>query len=385
MAETIVETHNLFIDSSQANQENGSNGADYSFVLSNAGIHAKSGQQIRLTLNNFTLVRTWSSINTSNQTFYLCTIVNATINGNTVQVVKGAKCTIASGNYETIKDLTTEVERVLNDAIESESGDGEALKPLAGYKFVANEENEESKTGKIHLKLTKTSGDPIDPGDLPPDIFIQTFYEDSDSYVILGSRRINGAAPPDDLTSHTFQEINCFDVNNTAQTDDNSVYYFEVSSPYGAILHSFPYVYLRTNTASYSYSSGTLNAKNSTSSTNLGLQTSNILAKIELNGEYFHYEAGVEREYSIRLQQHTLPEIRLRLTDHRDNGLPYEPGQSTDGNAFFSAVIRVDILQGPLANKLESEPYHPQIHDRFLSHPLEKIDLGRAFYQQKRG
>jgi len=370
MTETIVETHNLFIDSSQANQENGSNGSDYSFVLSNAGIHAKSGQQIRLTLNNFTLVRTWTSVNTSNQTFYLCTKDSS---GD----VNGAKCTIASGNYDTLKSLSEAVKKALNNAIEAESTG--VLQTLAEYEFQVNEEEDLAKTNKIHLKLIKIDGTtPLNAGDNPPDIFIQTFYEDSDSYVILGSRRINGTVPS------TFEEINCFDVSSAIIQDSDSSYYFDVSSPYGAILHSFPYIYLRTNTASYSYSSGTLNAKNSTSPSNLGLQTSNILAKIELNGEYFHYEAGVERQYSIRLQQHTLPEIRLRLTDHRDNALPYEPGQSTDGNAFFSAVIRVDVLQGAIANKLESQPYQPPIYDRFLSHPLEKIDLGRAFYQQKR-
>ena len=136
MSETIVETHNLFIDSSQASQENGSSGTTYSFNLTDAKIHANSGQQIRLTLNNFTLNRTWSSINPSNNVFY----------------VNGLKFTINPGNYFSVDSLAQAFADTINNTItDNEGGAYDTLQAFHFFNFSGDDKT--SKTGKIHLKI----------------------------------------------------------------------------------------------------------------------------------------------------------------------------------------------------------------------------------------
>ena len=61
--ERVIDTHNIFIDTSCANKESSTNGDDFQLHLNTQSIDADRGQFIRLTLNDFTCYKTWTNIN----------------------------------------------------------------------------------------------------------------------------------------------------------------------------------------------------------------------------------------------------------------------------------------------------------------------------------
>ena len=68
--ETIVNTYNLFVDTSRGNSTD-STGDNYNLNLGNAKIVCDEGQYIRLTLTQFGMHKTWTDINATNSPFTL--------------------------------------------------------------------------------------------------------------------------------------------------------------------------------------------------------------------------------------------------------------------------------------------------------------------------
>jgi hypothetical protein len=145
-----------------------------------------------------------------------------------------------------------------------------------------------------------------------------------------------------------------------------------------------PYVYLRCNLSqSGGLESATLASDTITSSsTNSDLTASNILAKLKRDVEFISYDNSFGDEYFINLQQRKLSTIKLYLADSKNrplgrrsdtdtgnkgtaaglqkivsNKLVFDnQNQSTLGNLFFTAVLRVDIVKMSDVKKLETPP-----------------------------
>jgi hypothetical protein len=145
-----------------------------------------------------------------------------------------------------------------------------------------------------------------------------------------------------------------------------------------------PYVYLRCNLSqSGGLESATLASDTITSSsTNSDLTASNILAKLKRDVEFISYDNSFGDEYFINLQQRKLSTIKLYLADSKNRPLGRRSDtdtgnkgtaaglqkivsgarvfdnqtQSTLGNLFFTAVLRVDIVKMSDVKKLETSP-----------------------------
>jgi hypothetical protein len=145
-----------------------------------------------------------------------------------------------------------------------------------------------------------------------------------------------------------------------------------------------PYVYLRCNLSqSGGLESATLASDTITSSsTNSDLTASNILAKLKRDVEFISYDNSFGDEYFINLQQRKLSTIKLYLADSKNrplgrrsdtdtgnkgtaaglqkivsNKLVFDnQTQSTLGNLFFTAVLRIDIVKMSDVKKLETSP-----------------------------
>ena len=61
MDQQVTQTYNLFIDSSR-NRASGSKGDDYSINLQDSGVQAGNGEYIRLSLDNFSMGKTFSNV-----------------------------------------------------------------------------------------------------------------------------------------------------------------------------------------------------------------------------------------------------------------------------------------------------------------------------------
>jgi hypothetical protein len=147
-----------------------------------------------------------------------------------------------------------------------------------------------------------------------------------------------------------------------------------------------PHVYLRCTLGQNGLESSILGSDETTY--NNDIVGSNILAKIARTTESFSYAGNQSHEFFVTLQQRKLNSIGLFLTDSKSRpiGRPKNAGtgtsaglettstsdvtyeketQSTKGNLYFTATIRIDIIKVYNPNKLQSEPPpNPQFPSR---------------------
>lgn len=154
-----------------------------------------------------------------------------------------------------------------------------------------------------------------------------------------------------------------------------------------------PYVYLRCSSSQNGgLEMAILNDSAITStSNNSDITTSNIIAKLKRDVEFITYDSGMGDEYFINLQQRKISSLNLSLTDSKNRklgrirnasvgtaagymnestiannrlaGRQYitattegfaDNTQSTLGNLFFTAVLRVDIIKTGNPARLET-------------------------------
>jgi len=138
-----------------------------------------------------------------------------------------------------------------------------------------------------------------------------------------------------------------------------------------------PHVYLRCTLGQNGLESSVLGSDETVY--NNDIVGSNILAKIARTSESFSYFGNSQNEFFLTLQQRKLNSIGLFLTDSKSRpisrpknsgsgtsaGLETTSGtdvtyeketQSTKGNLYFTATIRIDIIKMYNPNKLQSEP-----------------------------
>lgn len=138
-----------------------------------------------------------------------------------------------------------------------------------------------------------------------------------------------------------------------------------------------PHVYLRCTLGQNGLESSILGSDETVY--NNDIVGSNILAKIARTTESFSYAGNSQHEFFVTLQQRKLNSIGLFLTDSKSRpiGRPKNSGngtsaglettstsdvtyeketQSTKGNLYFTATIRIDIVKVYNPNVLQSEP-----------------------------
>ena len=111
--------------------------------------------------------------------------------------------------------------------------------------------------------------------------------------------------------------------------------------------------------------------------------------------EFISYNASIENEYFVNLQQRRLSSLRLFLTDSKGRrlgrlsgatgtaaGRQTTPGtfdsteQSTLGNLFFTAVLKIDVVKVRDANYLQTTPPTPMLPARIAQSPYTWQDYG---------
>jgi hypothetical protein len=204
---------------------------------------------------------------------------------------------------------------------------------------------------------------------------IQLMPRNGDTYCILGGRRL-------DTDSETFDSL-FVDI----QTET-----IEITGYFPMQRYTEPHVYLRSNTGQNGLEMSVLQAGVIATGNVLvaDIVTSNILGKFprfennEGGGETIMYNSSTGMDYFINLQQRKLTSLQLFLTDSKGRRLGRftddvtsgtaagretepetnpptyaDPSQSTLGNLFFTATIRVDIIKASNPVKLESKVFPP--------------------------
>jgi hypothetical protein len=355
----VVNSFNLFVDSEKSTLvgDRQSEGDDVHIHFEGNTIESGDGENIRLSLLNFTMFNNTYMVNINNSRFNVR-------GGSTTSASFLSVVNIDRKNYSNLQDLATSFATNLGTYLATIS----AATTFENTTILPNTTTMSATDNRL-LDITLTSkdgaGSTIAHG--ITDLKIQCLESEGESYVILGGNR------QDDSTDTTFNSLKITIATNTIR----------VQGFYPMQRLTDPYVYLRCNNAQSGLEMSVLS--NDRGSYNTDIINSDIFAKVFKDVEYINYESNTGEEYFMNLQQRKLANLRFTLTDSKgrklgrtsgqrdlgtaagltDNSLDFESNlQNKTGNLYFTAVIRVDIVKNRSPVKLESEGIPPPLPAR---------------------
>jgi len=224
-------------------------------------------------------------------------------------------------------------------------------------------------------------------------LYIQFLGSQGDCYTILGGRRQDSADALFQSLDITLSAPNPFPLIGLGANNTR----IRIRGFFPMQRMSDPYVYLRCGSSQNGGLEMSILSDSAitSASNNSDITTSNILAKLKRDVEFITYDNGMGDEYFINLQQRKLSSLRFNLTDSKNRPLGRLRGdsagtaagfingdsaagvdgsvgrdyidavgfanagfsnntQSTLGNLFFTAVVRVDIIKTGNPTRLES-------------------------------
>ena len=429
----IVNSFNLFIDTEKSVilGDGNSRGDDVNIHFEGSTIVANDGEMIRMTLTNFEMFNNLYHIDVNNSLF------QTRCSTTTTPIPTAVQRDLTRKNYNSLGEITMDfaniIGNVINDVttaahrvlIVKMSNVIEGFKPYdtetgLNYDFPVTATPTTFTALNTHIKPTPLSlgatsdrvfdvtyqivGGATNPvthvhGILT--LLIQTLGSDGDCYCVLGSLR-------DDTDTASFNSFNV-DLN-----PDGTNTQIRVRGYFPMQRMTDPYVYLRCGSSQ----NGSLemavlsDSAITASSNNSDITSSDIFAKLKRDVEFISYDNGMGDEYFINLQQRKLSSIRFSLTDSKNRrlgrkrtesssgtgaglfntsttashillGRQYLEAatkgytnltQSTLGNLFFTAVIRVDIIKTSNPSRLDT-PALP------LPLPARKAQTGVLTFQ----
>lgn len=371
----VVNSFNIFVDSEKSTLvgDKQSDGDDVHIHFEGQTIEAGDGENIRLSLLNFTMFNNTYMININNSRFNVRGASGTT--PSFLDVVN-----IDRKNYNNLNDLATSFASNLGTylATKCAAATFENTTILPSTSSMSATDNR-----LLDITLTAKNGGGSTIAHGITDLKIQCLEAEGESYVILGGNR------QDDATDTTFNSLKITGVTAGATT-------IRVQGYFPMQRLSDPYVYLRCNNAQSGLEMSVLS--NDRGLYNSDIINSDIFAKLFKDVEYITYESNTGEEYFINLQQRKLANLRLFLTDSKgrklgrtsgqrdlgtsagltDANLDFESNtQNKTGNLNFTAVIRVDIIKNRSPIKLESEGVMPPRPAREAQSIVVWPDYGR--------
>lgn len=314
---SIIDSYNLFLNTERSLSPE-SKGDNIYLPLGQTPITCGTDQTIRLTLQEFTMNKSWTNVNANNNKFSVRGVV-----GNPVVEVNTE---LTPNNYEEPIDVATDFATQLATALATIKGvsvTGSVLTPTTG----STTSNSKS---IIKVNMVYASAHGYTTGSTP----IVQFYTDLGmSYAILGGKRVNDTA--DDTTN----SLKVVVVDTTTLTFEGY---------YNAQVATDTHVYLRINEQNTNIATGSLNSEINTSRTEM--TSTKVLGIIPIDTDYVRYVANTEMVFFINILAKQVAQLQVYLTNSLGQNLPLiDSNQNTLGNRNFTCVIRVDILQLPMS------------------------------------
>ena len=432
----IVNSFNLFIDTEKSVilGDGNSRGDDVNIHFEGSTIIANDGEMIRMTLTNFEMFNNLYHIDANNSLFQTrCSTTTTPIptavqrdltrkNYNSLgeitmdfaNIIGNVIDSVTSGTHEVlITKMSNVVEGFKPYNVKNGlnydfpvSGAPSTYAPTSPATYIKPTPLSLGATGDrvfdVTYQILGTSSNTHVHGILT--LLIQTLGSDGDCYCVLGSLR-------DDTDTASFNSFNV-DLN-----PDGTNTQIRVRGYFPMQRMTDPYVYLRCGSSQ----NGSLemavlsDSAITASSNNSDITSSDIFAKLKRDVEFISYDNGMGDEYFINLQQRKLSSIRFSLTDSKNRKLGRKRAesssgtgaglfntsdpltnpthillgrqyleaatkgytnltQSTLGNLFFTAVIRVDIIKTSNPSRLDT-PALP------LPLPARKAQTGVLTFQ----
>ena len=429
----VVNSFNLFIDTEKSSLlgDGNSKGDDVNIHFEGSSIVANDGEMIRMTLTNFEMFNNLYHIDANNSLF------QTRCSTTTTPIPSAVQRDLTRKNYNSLGEITMDFANIIGNVIDSVTTGTHRVLIVKMSNVVEGFKPYDTATGLNYDFATSTTftaltsyikPTPLSLGATSDRVFdvtyqivnsainpathvhgiltllIQTLGSDGDCYCVLGSLR-------DDTDTASFNSFNV-DLN-----PDGTNTQIRVRGYFPMQRMTDPYVYLRCGSSQ----NGSLemavlsDSAITASSNNSDITSSDIFAKLKRDVEFISYDNGMGDEYFINLQQRKLSSIRFSLTDSKNRKLGRKRAesssgtgaglfntsdpltnpthillgrqyleaatkgytnltQSTLGNLFFTAVIRVDIIKTSNPSRLDT-PALP------LPLPARKAQTGVLTFQ----
>jgi len=375
----VVNSINFFVDSERSSivGDTQSKGDDVHYGFEGNTIECKDGEVIRLSLVDFHMPNNQYNIDARNSQGTIICSVNGT--AMTAGVVKTL---VDRGNYYDTDDIAINFAKNLGAALIALSGmpSGITVSSIVNTNLVdlntvttgfSNTQLTPAITFPITIFASTLTGKPekklldvlitFSAAHTITNLKISCQSANGELYLVLGGERgdnVNTLA-------------NSFKVTIASTT-------IRVQGYFPMQLVTEPHVYLRCTLGQNGLESSILGSDETVY--NNDIVASNILAKVARTSESFSYAGNQSGEFFLTLQQRKLNSIGLFLTDSKSRPIgraknsgfgtsaglegtattdviPYEKEtQSTLGNLYFTATIRIDIIKVYNPNVLQSEP-----------------------------
>ncbi len=326
--EKIVESYNLFLNS----DDNVRNGQSYDFEFGNNTVMTRNKDQyIRLTLLNFNMYKNWTDVNLNNSRLILT-------QGGTKAVFS-----LTEQNYSTIHDVANDLANKLVDvfgAFGAGTRTGTVVAPSASTSITGTTNN------VIIVEIECSGGHNVTQNEIDNGLFQINAVIDANQIAGLADP-ITGAAPPGGADVGLLLGIDRLPASSTQQSfiiTRNSANKMTFTCRYPAQRSTEPNVYMRINPAPQIYASEAFQKVLENGGSNK-LNPAAILAEIQIDTEFVQYRPTSDKEYFVNLYQNALAHFQINLTDSRNRAIPFTGNQLTTGNRFFTATLRVDIVQ----------------------------------------
>ena len=377
MATEVINSYNIYVDTERYLNAT-SDGDSIMLSLNQTPITCSDNQYIRLTLQSFSMYKSFTNVNANNNIFRLTTV------GGTVPApVTDAKFFLPSMDYASRNTLGLEFATLLANALATASGVALAATPVPITGANALTPPASGNTDNIiTFRIDFTAAHNLTT------VLVRTLIEDGDSFEILGTNRIRA----DDGTP-------AWDLLNSLTVDLTNANYILVSCPYNCQLSSQQNVYLRTDVNNTNIQTESFNAENTDVVGSNNLSSSRILARMGIDNEFVNFTTGTQMEYFVNLNTRQLTFLRLFITDSHGRNIPQNVQrvlagltgndplippveQLTLGNRSWEACIKVDIVQfmGGQNGVLQTQLPVPTVPARFGTDPLNKLKYGVSGY-----
>lgn len=347
----VSTSFNMFIDT-ERNLSKDSTGDNVQLPLSQTPIMAGPNQFIRLNLLEFSMSKSFHDINALNNRF---TIRDS--GGNQEVVLPPSNYNSAAKLFNSVAGFQTPVMDVLKNL----AGGGFATMSISVITPLSAGNN----SNVLQFVVDYGAAHGYNAGTAPK---IQTYVSQGKAYNILGGKRI-----VDDLDSTTVSLTTTLgDENADPATLANQLTF---TAFYSAHYHSSSHVYLRINEQNANI--GTSSLESIKVDTQRTLMTSTkVLAIVPIDTEYARYVAQTDNVFFTDILSKSLAQMRLQITDSLGNQFPLiAPDQNTLGDRYFSAVIRIDIMEYPssIPHSVNNANLDNTVAPRFTSAPATHI------------
>lgn len=381
----VVNSINFFVDSERCSVvgDGQSKGDDIHYNFEGNTIECKDGEVIRLSVVDFYMPNNQYTIDGKNSiASIICDVSGVPMTAAVVKTI------ITRGNYYEVDDIAINFATNIGNIIAGLSGVPAGLKILSvvnntlvtqlalseGFTNVvagagppqtlgsALTGTPERKLLDVTIKFTTAATAPTPAAHLITNLRISCQSLNGEAYLVLGGER------GDDSTAN----LTSFLITNPSSSE------IRIKGYYPMQLITEPHVYLRCSLGQNGLESSILSSDEKVY--NNDIVGSNILAKLPRTTESFSFTANQENQFFLTLQQRKLNSIGLFLTDSKSRPIGRSKGsgrgtsagledttvtselaylketQSTLGNLYFTATIRIDIVKVYNPNVLQSEP-----------------------------